>query len=592
MTSAGINLSLQDRVEAEPCHAEAVDRTRFWLEGQAAGFEPDELHKAIVGQGAESPTLATELLNAGLPRWAEIAASMESDDSPDAILGKILLFRAGVQIVRTSDRADFLDLAKAALDPLFHSEDYAAAELMECLASDQKARLRLEAALLQLIHEGKTDPNRLAWRPRPHELDPVPATTQNLWSSAYATAMVRHGWAYAALRGDPSAYTRLLDALPVGLAHTTVMLSRDFALEELANLVRAAPEAFTGDGGPMASGVLYALLERAHQTLAKSEPAGLGPSVSMLVDAVLSRTDAPWLGRAWGQRVLWEASHHNATRSQTWPGLVLDALTARLVPLAEAESQAWIKSERLDLWRVDRVLLEAAILLDHNRRPEAPALLEWALAEGLVSATGRERALAPNSVEANLLAQIFANEDLSVWFEHVWIAGYGGRERHRIGAYRKIDDTARSTLCWGLSALNREDIQDRAKAWDSIFNALRENYLLDESYNWIGELGPQIYRFAAALCTAMVKRGDLPPDRLATFLDLVTEPTVHFGGILVMMIQQDEAAAFAASSALAPSRVRWALERGVLGVPAAKSQLTAEGLASLKSFSETFSRPN
>jgi hypothetical protein len=367
------------------------------------------------------------------------------------------------------------------------------------------------------------------------------------------------------------------------------MLSHDFALNELATLVGAAPSAFDIAGAPVASGALYAPLEQAHQTLAKLDQASLASSVVALLDAVLSRADAPWLGRAWGQRVLWEASHQNAARLQTWSSLLLNALTARLAPLADLESQSWIKAERLDLWRADRVLIEAAILLDHGRRAEVPDLLEWALAEGLVSATGRERAFIPDSFEANLLTHAFADKGLADWFERVWRTGYPGRERRRIGRYCKIDDTAQATLCWGLAALNRDDVRDTPEVWDVVFQALREIYLLDGEFNWIGEVGPSIFRFAAALCTAVVARGELAPDRLIAFLDLTIGPTVQFGGFIAMMVEQDEAVTLAAARASSPGRVQWALERGVLAVPLVKSRLTAEALALVKAFAAKLS---
>ncbi len=584
MTSVGEGPSLWDRFETEPGHADAIVCVQQWLDALPPGLGPDELHLAIVGQGVASSTLSAILRSAGYFRWADIASMISSDDSLDGFLGKALMFRAGVQVARTSERDDFLDVAKAALSPLLYSDYGAAAELAKYFVSDRKARDRLEAALFRLITEGKADPNRLAHRPRPQELQPALPTTQNLWSSGYATAMVRHGWAYSVLRVDPAAYTRLLHGLPIGLAHTTVMLGREFALDELATLVGTAPSAFSDDGVPVASGALYALLERAHQTLSELEQATITESVGPLVDAALSRVDAPLLGRTWCQRVLWEAPHHHSTRSQVWPGVLFDALTARLDPLPEAESQAWIKAERLDQWQVDRVLVEAAILLYHERRADVPCLLEWALDEGLVSASGRERALTAGSLEANLLVQSFTGQDLVAWFDRVWTKGYVGRERHRIGTYRKLDDTARSTLCWGLAALNSRDLHRRAEGWDSMFDALREMYLLDESYNWIGDLGPTMFRFAAALCTAMVARGELAPSHLVALLDLVTEPTVRFGSFVSMMVQQDEAVTLAAAMAIPCSRVLWALEHGVLAVPASQSQLTSEALAGIASF--------
>ncbi len=576
--------SIWDRFEAEPGHDAAVECARLWLDNLPSGLGPDDLDAAVAGRGSVSPTLAAQLRKAGLNRWAEIVDAQALDEeSLEATLAKSLLFRAGLGVAASCTGDDFLDIAKAAFDQLRYSEHSAPEGLAEFLSEDPKARARFEAALAGLIDEGRTDPNRLAWRPRLRELEPLPPTTQNLWSSAYAQALIRHSWAYAALRVDPAAFTRLLHAMPIGLAHTTVMFSSDLELEELAKLIRAAPSAFSDEGAPAASGALYALLEGAHQRLAKVEDGEIGQSVGVLVDAVLSRDDAPWLGRAWGQRVLWEVSHRNLTRKETWPGLLFNALTKRLEPLPEEDSRAWIRAERLDLWQVDRVLVEAAILLDHDRLADGPRLLGWALAEGRATVTGRERALDPASFEADLVRQVFVGRELHIWFERVWTAGYAQRERYRIGAYRAVDDTARASLCWALAALNAEG-PGRSEAWDAIFLALREIYLLDESYNWIGEVGPAIFRFAAILCTALAKRGELGPDRLVAFLELVVEPTLQFGSFIAVMVQQDEAPILSAAMALVPGQVKWALESGVLAVPPAKSQLTAEALERVKAF--------
>jgi hypothetical protein len=576
--------SFWDRFEAEAGHDDAVTSASQWLDSLPSGLGAVALEQALAGQGGLSPTLTVHLRDAGLERWAELAASLASnDDGLEGLLGAALLFRAGLRVVAANGHDDFLDLAKAAFDPLLHSPYGSWEELVDNLTMMPSVLARLEAALGRLIEEGKIDPNRVASRPRPRELEPSPPTTQNLWSNAYATALVRHGWAYGAVRADPAAYTRLLHALPVGLAHTTVMLSSAFTPDELATLVGAAPGAFTAEGAPLATGVLYALLERAHQVLAKMDDAALEPAVARLVGAVLSRDDAPWLGRAWGQRVLWEVSHHKGTRTKAWPGLVFDALTKQIEPLSDEDSRRWIRGEKLDLWHVDRVLVEAAILLDRDRRAEAPPLLEWALVEGLVSATGRERALVPGSFESNLLGQIFEGEDLAAWFARVWTAGYPRRERHRIGTYRKIDDTAQSTLCWGLAVMNCVGGGRRA-AWDAMFLALREIYLLDENYIWIGEVGPAIFRFAAVLCTALAKRGDLALDHMVAFLDLVVEPTLHFGGFIAHMVQQDEPLTLSAAMAHSPGQVKWALQNGLLAAAPGKSLLTPEALAWTKTF--------
>ena len=449
--------SVWDCLEAESGYALAVECARRWLEQLPLNLSADALDAVMAGKGAVTSKLADALRGAGLDRWAALAELQgAAEENPEGLLAKALLFQAGLGFLTSSPREDFLDVAKAAFDQLRYSERDASDELAAALADNPAARVRLETVLADLIEAGRTDPNRLAWRPRPRELDPVPPTTQNLWSRAYSTAMIRHAWAFGALRVDPAAYTRLLHTLPVGLAHTTILLSDALDLDGTTQLVRVAPSAFSAGGAPAASGLLYALLERAHQQLAKVEGDGTDQAVNDLVEAVLARSDGAWLGRTWCQRVLWEVSHRDRTKAQTWPGLVFNALTKRLEPLPLESSHAWICAEMLDLWQVDRVIVEVAVLLDHDRRAEAPSLLEWALAENRVTSTGRDRALDPLSFEANLIRQVFAGEDLRAWFEKIWTAGYARRERNRIGAYRAIDDTARAGLCWGLAGLNAQ----------------------------------------------------------------------------------------------------------------------------------------
>jgi hypothetical protein len=584
MTTSAHGLSLWDRFEAESDHGVAVECAWRWLEALPTGLEEDALSLAVAGCNADVPPLASSLRSAGLGHWADRVADVAQDgEAPNASLGRALLFRAGLRFVTTTVRDDLLDIAKAAFDPRQCLDFDAPDELAEALAGTPDATARLEAALSNRIVEGKTDPNRLAWRPRSRELDPVEPTTQNLWSRHWAQALVRHPWAYAALRISPATYTRLLHELPVGLAHTTVMLGGRFTLDNLQAMLRLAPDAFSSEGAPVSSGALYALLEKAHQELATAEGAGETPPVDALVDAVLSRADGPWIGRSWCQRVLWEVSHHKATEKLTWPGRLFNALTAKLEPLPDASSYSWVQAERLDLWQVDRVLVEAAILLDHNRRTQVPALFAWALANGLVTDTGRERALNTASFEFGLVGQIFTGVDLQAWFTPVWNTGYARRERHRISTYRKIDDTARATLSWGLAGLNTGPA-DVVAAWDAIFLALREVYLLDGAFNWIGDGGLAIFRFAAAVCTGIVKRGDLPADRLERFVELVIEPSIAFGSFVAMMAMQDEGVALAAAKALPPGRVLSALERGTLSFPSANKLISAEALETIRVF--------
>lgn len=70
---------------------------------------------------------------------------------------------------------------------------------------------------------------------------------------------------------------------------------------------------------------------------------------------------------------------------------------------------------------------------------------------------------------------------------------YAARERGRIGAHYKIDDTARVTLAWGLCAANAMS-EGRASIWAEILLALREVALMDPSFSRVGRIGEAIHR--------------------------------------------------------------------------------------------------
>lgn len=584
MNSPVLDPTIWTRLEAEPGHWTAVEVTRAWLEALPPGLASDALDDAVYGRGSIVPRLDSALDAAGQYRWSKViqALSCEAGDLDEA-LGKAVLFRAGLAFMLSSRRDDLLEVARASFEPYRYSEHIFSVHLGALLAADGAAKARLVTRLATLIQEGQTNPERLARRSRERELEPVPATTQLLWSNVYSQATLRHGWAYDALRAEPKAYASLLAALPVGLAHTTVSFTRDLKLDEISRLLCAAPPAFSRTGAPVSSGAVYALLEAAHYELANLAVGELERRLSGLIDAVMSRSDARWMARSWCQRLLWELSHRRVRQAATWPLLLFNALIARLKPLPEAQRNAWIAAENLDLWQVDRVLVEAAILIGHDKQKLVSNLLEWALSANLVTAHDRRKALEPNSFEANLIAQAFAGIDLRAWFGRVWAAGYPRRERCRVGSYRKIDDTARASIIWALAALNTAD-PDQAAAWDDIFLALREMCLLDQSFCWIGEDGGAAFRFAAALATALVAKDAIGMDRLTAFLDLVAAPTAAFAGCIVLMAQQSEHIALAAAKTLPDRRVAWALETGVLaGVPG-KSGLNLDALERVKSF--------
>ena len=86
------------------------------------------------------------------------------------------MFRAGIQLVKSSKRNDYLAVAETAFELLLYSDCEAAVELAKSVASEPNIRHRLEVALTRLIEEGKADPSKVAEYPWPGESEPMSPT--------------------------------------------------------------------------------------------------------------------------------------------------------------------------------------------------------------------------------------------------------------------------------------------------------------------------------------------------------------------------------------------------------------------------------
>jgi hypothetical protein len=574
--------------EAQSDHDSAVASTTTWLESLPVGLSGDVLEESLAADAEGGRGLADTLRRAGLDVWAaRIVAAGADKPSLAACLGNALIFRAGLRFAIGSDRDDLLEVSGAALRTLRHTEHSASAMFGAMLVADDAGVGRLERALDQIAANAQTAPDRLAWSGRPSELAPVAPTTQLLWSTFHGHALPHHFWAYDALRAIPAAYGRRLHALPVGLAHTIVDLARDMSVEELTAIIVAAPPAFSPEGRPIASGALYALLEKTQRALNDAERVGDTANGQRVIDAVVSREDGPWLGRTWHQRLQWALAHRSASLEREWPAQALAALSDRLAPLVEDEGQAWIHAEALDSWRGDRVLVEASIHLAHHDGRAAAELLAWSLRENVVTSTGRDPALNTGSWESNVIQNALAAVELGPWFTEVWTNGYARRERARIGSHHRVgEETARVALAWGLCAANG-NFEGRRPPWPEIAAALREVRLMDPHFTLFGDFGSRILRYASALCVALIKRGELTVQDQADLLDLLIEPTSDFGGWLWMMIEQDEPLTRSAASIVGKERVRRALEMGVLRAGTAQPKLAAEVMSRITEFAQT-----
>ena len=562
--------------EAELDHEDAVALTATWLEQALAGLRVEAV-----------PGLADALRSGGLPSWGDLIDALPVTPTDDNVgLGRGLLLRAGLRFAVTSTRADLLDVVDGVLGAIEPVEHSAGEMLGAMLATDLGAVERLEAALDHLARNAETAPEALSRHARPGALAPMAPTTQLLWSTFHRGGFPRHGWAYEALQAVPEAFGRRLHALPVGMAHAVVAFSSRLTMERLVAIIAAAPSAFSSEGEPIASGALYALLEKVHEVFNSAEPTGQELDGQTIVEAVASRADAAWIGRMWLQRIQWELSRRGGQESRAWPRRLIGALSSRLAPLEEAQSRAWIQAEHLDSWRGGRVLVEASIALHHDDQKAAGVVVIWALRENVVTPTGREAALNTGSWESMIVQNALAMADLGVVFGALWQDGYLRRERARVTRVDRTDDGARITLAWGLCAVN-QIIEGRASPWPQIADALREVRLQDPHFTMFGDLGSQILRYAAALCTSLVRRGELAIDDLSDLLDLVIEPTSDFVEWMSMMIEQDEDAARAAIRAVDAQRVRQALEMGLGRAGASSPQLAPAFVAKMTAFAQT-----
>lgn len=309
-------------------------------------------------------------------------------------------------------------------------------------------------------------------------------------------------------------------------------------IDQVAALVSACPPIFSDDGtplGPVVPFVLLEAIERRLPAMAIDDMPSAEACISRILDAMLSRPDGHWLGRAWLQQIISRGTSRRAGRSQididaqrAVRDRLLAGLSTHVAPLG-AVAFEWICAEE-PLWVVHRILAEASILEAHGDGVAAAEILASGVRQGLVTATGRADGMTTRSPESNVVACVLSHiQDLTLWFETLWRETYEVREALSYSVQRGLDNPAYPALSWALNGLNasQQASVDQARLWQAIAGAVFETQRIDPNA-WLfnGPMLP-ITRITVQLGAALAERGIVPVDDLARFLGDQLDPTAE-----------------------------------------------------------------
>jgi len=366
-----------------------------------------------------------------------------------------------------------------------------------------------------------------------------PLSSRDLWPR-HDGLPLGDGWAHrVAATLWPESYMAMLASFPTpfqqGFADPLSPPDPDL----IASLICAAPEVFSGEGTPLGPVVVFVLLEavEAHlESIAVQDMAAAEAGLGRFVDAVLSRTDGDWIGRAWLQQIIWRDTPRRAGRAQAdvaaqraLRDVLLIRLSGQIAPLGEAAFD-WIRREE-PLWAVQRILSEASILEAHGDAVAAAEVLASAVRQGLVTATGRPAGLVTHSPEATVVARVLSQlPDLALWFETLWRDTYEVREALSYPTQRSLDNPAYPALAWGLVGLNSSAGSSayQARIWRAIADAVFDTQRTDPNAGLFNGAMPPITRVTVQLGAALVDRGVVPVGDLAHFMaDQLDSTTEH-----------------------------------------------------------------
>jgi hypothetical protein len=337
-------------------------------------------------------------------------------------------------------------------------------------------------------------------------------------------------------------------------------------------LVSACPPIFSDDGAPLGPVVPFVLLEAIEGRLpamAMDDMPSAEGCVVRILEAVLSRPDGHWLGRAWLQQIIWRGTSRRAGRAQVDINAqrairdrLLAGLSINLTPLG-ATAFGWICAEE-PLWIVYRILAEASILEAHGDAVAAAEVLASGVRQGFVTATGRADGMTTRSPESDVVARVLSrNPDLTLWFETLWRETYEVREALSYPVQRDLDNPAYPALSWGLNGLNasQQTAVDQAGLWRAIARAVFETQRIDPNAWLFNGAMPPITRITVQLGAALAERGIVPVDDLAGFLGDQLDPTAEYVRLWqITRAEASEALTLEAGRKVGAALVREAIE--------------------------------
>lgn len=553
--------------------AAALAAAMAWI---AASGGADELFSPglkplDVSGGSES--LAQHLAAAGLPGWRDAIVATAAPGQPLHLDPPLawLMAHAALEVAVSATRTGLF----YAVDELQILGDVGDRDLAAAIC----ARVAGQAdaypllARLQTRLKGLWD-SRFNDRLRQYaeRTAGAPLTTRDLWPR-HDGMPVGDGWAHqAAATLWPESYMALLTGLPSLFQSGFAEPLESLNIDRVAALVSACPPIFSDDGAPLGPVVPFALLEAIEGRLpamAMDDMPSAEVGVVRLLEAVLSRPDGHWLGRAWLQQIIWRSTSRRAGRAQVDVDTqravrdrLLSGLSSHVAPLGAAAFE-WIRAEE-PLWVVHRILAEASILEAHGDAVAAAEILASGVRQGLVTATGRADGMTTRSPESDVVARVLSRiPDLALWFRTLWRETYEVREALSYPVQRDLDNPAYPVLSWALNGLNasQQAAVDQAGLWRMIAGAVFETQRIDPNAWLFNGTMPPITRVTVQLGAALAERGIVPVDDLAEFLGDQLDPTAeHVRLWQIVRTEASDALTLEAGRKVGAALVREAIE--------------------------------
>jgi hypothetical protein len=517
--------------------AAALAAAMAWI---AASEGSDELFSPglkPLDMSGGSASLAQHLAAAGLPKWRDAIVATAAPGQPLHLDPPLawLMAHAALKVAVSATRTGLF----YAVDELQILGDVGDRDLAAAICASVAGQAdsypllaRLQKRLQGLWGSRLNDRLR-----RYAERTPgAPLTTRGLWPR-HDGMPVGDGWAHqAAATLWPERYMALLTGLPSLFQSGFAEPLEPLDVDRVVALVSACPLIFSDEGAPLGPVVPFVLLEAIEARLpAMDDMPGAEAAVARLLEAVLSRPDGRWLGRAWLQQIIWRSTPRRAGRAKVNVDAqravrdhLLAGLSTKIAPLDSA-ALGWIRAEE-PLWVVHRMLAEASILEAHGDAVAAAEILASGVRQGLVTVTGRADGMITRSPESDVVARVLSRiPDLAQWFETLWRETYELREAQSYPVQRNLDNPAYPALSWGLNGLNasQQAPVDSAGLWRTIAGAVFETQRIDPNAWLFNGAMPPIIRVTVQLGAALAERGILHIDDLAEFLGDQLDPTAE-----------------------------------------------------------------